>query len=187
MRQWIAIWGMVGAIGGCWGCSGTDAGEAGAGSGAKGIRIGVYDSRSIAVAFAGSAKHEALIAEAAKALEDAKAQGDPDMIAYRDRRVWELRYQLHRQGFGTAPVGDILALYPEAVEALMDRHRLVALVSKWDEAGLGRYRGAEQVDITEELLEAPGPSERQRRYALEIRQHKPLSAAQVEEMIRQGH
>ncbi|MCE5229532.1 hypothetical protein LLG95_08050 [bacterium] len=152
-------------------------------------RIGVYDSRSVAVAFAGSAKHEARTASELTALKQAKASGDQVKIAEADKRVWDSRKRLHRQGFGTAPVNDILELYPDEVRALKARRGIDALVSKWDAKALAQYAGAEQLDVTDEMIEIPQPREKQRRSAQEIRKSKPLSEAQVERVIKQetGH
>lgn len=120
-------------------------------------RIGVYDSRSVAVAFAGSERHEQQIrplsAEALKAAQ-------------------ELR---HLQAFGTEPVEDILELYPEDIEALKRERQLDALVSQWDKKGLAMYNGAARVDVTEALVEIPGPNDRQRQSALDVRKHPPVS------------
>ena len=148
-------------------------------------RIGVYDSRCVAVAFAGNPEHEARTAEELAALEAAKAEGDPETIAAADDRVWESRKRLHRQGFGTAAVDDIFAFYPDQLESLEQAHDLTALVSQWDKKTIKSYRDAQRVDITEDLIDMLGPNDRQRRSALSIRKHKPLTPAQVEKMIQQ--
>ena len=123
----------------------------------EGIRIGAYDSRCVAVAFAGSEKHEASL----RGL---------DAAAMREKQAL-----MHEQGFSTAPVDDILALYPDEVAALKSKHKLDALVSKWDKPSLAQYAGAAQIDVTDELIEIPKPNDRQRKSAQEIKEHKPIS------------
>ncbi len=148
-------------------------------------RIGVYDSRCVAVAFAGNPEHEARTAQEMAALEAAKQQGDPDSIAAADKIVWDSRKRLHHQGFGTAPVDDIFAFYPEQLEAIKQKHNLVTLVSQWDKQTLKTYRNTEQIDITVDLIDMLNPNARQRRSALSIRDHKPLTDKQVEKVIEQ--
>jgi len=79
------------------------------------------------------------------------------------------------QAFGTEPVGDILAEYPEEVEALKRQYQLDALVSQWDKGGLATYSGAARVDVTEALVDIPRPNDRQRQSALDIRKRQPAS------------
>jgi hypothetical protein len=127
----------------------------------EGKRIGVYDSRCVAVAYAGSEKHEASL----RGL---------DAAAMREKQAL-----MHEQGFSTAPVDDILALYPDEVAALKAKHNLDALVSKWDKPGLAQYTGANQIDVTDELIEVSKPNDGQRKSAQEIKKIKPISREQA--------
>ncbi len=142
-------------------------------------RIGVYDSRAVACAFAGSKKHETIIAGWKKEFEAAEAAKDTKTMQEIKARARAAQAKMHRQGFGTAPVEDILALYPEEVEKLKRDHRLAALVSKWDSVTLGKYPKAKRIDVTDEMIEIPGPGERQRKVAREIQTKKPVAAWKI--------
>ena len=183
----IGIGCLIGAMAGCAGeGDNSSANAASTGTGiATGERIGVYDSRSVAIAFAGSEKHEARTKAELAALKKAKEQGDKATIQQADEVVWESRRRLHRQGFGTAPVEDILALYPQAVKALKERRQLSALVSRWDKQARKRHAGAKQIDVTAELIELPGPTDRQRKSATAIQKIKPLTDAQLQRVLKQ--
>jgi hypothetical protein len=148
-------------------------------------RIGIYDSRSVAVAFAGNDEHEARTAAELTALETAKASGDPLAIREAEDRVWESRIRLHRQAFGTMSVSDILDLYPDAVTSLKDDLKLSALISRWDKQCLAAYDGAEQIDVTEHLIDMLKPNDRQRQSAIGIQKHKPLTETALDKMIEQ--
>ncbi len=150
--------------------------------------IGVYDSRSVAIAFCGNPEHEANNAAELASLAKAKTAGDKAEIKRADAAVWESRKQMHRQGFGTAAVDDILVLYPNGTEALKKKHNLSALVSKWDKQTLKSYAGAKQIDVTEELVDILKPNARQRKSALQIQEHKPITNFQLEILFKQhGH
>ena len=150
--------------------------EAGA---ATGPRIGVYDSRSIAVAFAGSPRHEEQLAPAIAAMNEAKAAGDDAAIAKAGQALREGQDQMHRQGFGTAPVDEILSLYTVEIDALKAQYGLIALVSQWDDETLRAYTDVEQFDMTNELIDVIGPNDRQRSSAQSVREHKPLTEAEL--------
>lgn len=151
-------------------------------------RIGVYDSRSVAAAYCGTPRHEAEIKRLDDALKKAKASADSARIQQADAAVWEARKRLHRQGFGTHPVDDILEQIPEELVRLKKETSVTALISKWDEVKLAEHPEAQKVDVTETLIGAFHPNERQRRYAIEIQKQAPVPAVLLELMIkREGH
>lgn len=141
--------------------------------------IGVYDSRSVAVAFAGSAKFNAQVAPIAREISAARKRGDKAKTAANEQKMRDLQAQLHRQAFGTEPVTAILALYPAQVKLLMATQGLTALVSQWNEPELKRHAAARRVDVTEDLINLFEPSGHQRRSALAIRKSKPLGPEQL--------
>jgi len=145
-------------------------------------RIGVYDSRSVAVAYAGSAVHNksmsALIAEH----EKAKAAGDHKRVAELEAEAASRQQLMHKQGFSTAPVDNILELIQDSLPAIKKKAGVVALVSKWDKDTLAKHPAAELVDVTVALVDALNTSERQRRSAVEIQKHDPIPLEQAEKI-----
>jgi hypothetical protein len=136
-------------------------------------RIGVYDSRAIAVAYAGSAgqvkKKKALTAQ----LKQARDTGDTNRVLWLEAegRAWQST--LNRQGFGTAPVDDLLAEIAGDLPAIRDAAGVTRIISKWDKAELARHPRAEWIDVTMELVDAFQPSATQRRRAQEIQMTRP--------------
>ncbi len=147
-------------------------------------RVGVYDSRAVAVAYCGTPRHEAEIRRLDEALATAKRSGDAAQIKKADRAVWEARKRMHRQGFSTHPVDDILKQIPEEVKRVQKDAKVTALVSKWDEKKLAEHKKAEKVDVTERLIDALKPGDRQRRMALDIVKAKPVPPKQYEEILK---
>ncbi len=167
----------------CAGCESPSPSESASGPDHR-MTIGVYDSRSVAVAYGGSELHEAQTARLQAMLGRAREAGDERAIKDCDERVWDARKHLHRQAFGTESVDDLLALVPSEVERITRASGVDLLVSCWDEEKLASYEGAARVDVTEQLIEAFDPSERQRGRALAMREHDPLSAEALERMFR---
>lgn len=165
---------------GCFGCEPVTSG------GAAKETIGIYDSRAIAVAYAGSELHEAQLGKLKGDYDAAKAAGDEARVAALEKQAQEAQRQMHLQGFGTAPVDGLL----EQVQGELDRIKaeagVVALVSKWDEAGLAAHRDAARVDVTDALIDAFHPSERQRKMAIDIQRQTPVPMDELEKHIEKG-
>ena len=80
---------------------------------------------------------------------------------------------MKRQGFGTAPVDDILAEIASDLPKIQDAAGVTRLVSKWNKAELDRYPKAARIDVTMRLVDAFQPNETQRKRAVEIQKTKP--------------
>lgn len=87
---------------------------------------------------------------------------------------------MHIQGFSTAPVDNILDHIKDRLSAIKEKAGVTALVSKWDKAGLAKYKDAELVDVTMALVDAFNPSDRQRKSASEIQKNDPIPLEQAE-------
>jgi hypothetical protein len=142
---------------------------------AEGVRrIGVYDSRAVAVAWVGSPTFNATMKPLYDEAATAKAAGDAERLKEINAKGEARQRQLHMQGFSTAPVDDILAHLGERLPAIRQTAGVATLVSKWDKAALARYEGAERVDVTMALVDALEPNARQRQCAVSVQQHKPV-------------
>ncbi len=137
-------------------------------------RIGVYDSRAVAVAWAGSPSFKAFMAPLMEEMAAARAAGDGKRVKELEAEAETRQRRLHMQGFSTAPVDDILDCLRERLPGLRQQAGVEPFVSKWDTAALARYPGAEQVDVTMALVDALQPTEKQRRAAVEIQGRKPI-------------
>jgi hypothetical protein len=153
----------------------TDAGAAGA-SGGKKIRIGVYDTRAIAIAWAASEYNP--VKEKWAALEAAKKAGDQQKV--KELEAWGPAHQrlLHFQGFGRVPVGDLLLPVRNEVARLAKEKGLAAIAMECDYTA----PNAEAVDVTEALVELYKPSDRTRQVVRSMQNVKPLGLLEVADM-----
>lgn len=136
-------------------------------------RIGIYDSRAVAVAYTGSSFQKAKLNELVSEQKKAKAAGDKKAIARieTEGRTWQA--QLHKQGFSTAPVDDLLTHISNELPKIQADAGVTHLISKWNKPELQKHAGAEKIDVTMKLVDAFHPNERQRNYAIEIQKRKP--------------
>lgn len=136
-------------------------------------RIGVYDSRAVAIAFAGSSFQQQRMNSLKEAHLRAKESGASGEMARLVAEVKKQQADLHLQGFSTAPVDDLLAYIASELPKLEAEARVTKLVSKWNASELKKYANAEQVDVTMKLVDAFQPSDQQRKYAIEIQKREP--------------
>ena len=143
-----------------------------------GVRVGVYDSRAIAIAFVGSPAYKATrgkkATEMRAAYDTAKAEGDKNRVA--ELEAWGNSQQalLHKQAFSTAPVDDMLEHIKDQLPGIAKASGVGPIVSKWDKETLAEYKTAELADITMALVDAFQPTERQRKSATDVQKRAPI-------------
>lgn len=141
------------------------------------LRIGVYDSRAIAVAWGNSA-------EFSKSLDAARADYKKAQAAKDDKRAKEIGNQmkaqqrrLHEQGFSTGSVANIMAKIKDSLPAVAKKAGVEVIVSKWEV----NYQspGIKVVDVTDDLMALFHPSARGLKWAKDIQTHPPVPIEQI--------
>jgi len=129
-------------------------GEAAAPPSAGKVRLGTYDSRAIAVAYA----HSRFCTEPKTLMEDlkkAEAAGDTKKLEELKKRGPKLQDHLHRQGFGREPVDDILVHIKDSFPDVCKEAGVDAIVSGVVHA----IPAVKTVDVTNRLVKRFEPSE----------------------------
>lgn len=141
------------------------------------LRVGVYDSRAVAVAYA----HSSLFADTLKAqkkeLEEAEAKGDQSKIRELRARGRALQQELHLQGFGTAPVHEYLDTIKDKLPEIARQGDVDVIVSKWAIDYV--VPEAAMTDITDRLIEPFGPDQRVRNIIRDLENKAPLSKEEI--------
>jgi hypothetical protein len=137
------------------------------------VRIGTYDSRAIAIAYAPSRFNPTR--EKKAAYEKAKTAGDREKM--KDLESWgeQFQRQLHFQGFGRVPVDDLLAPVKDQMAKLARDRQLAAICMSCDFVG----GDVEIVDITDDLVKLYDPSEKTLEHVQGIRKVKPAFLTQI--------
>jgi len=151
------------------------------------VRVGIYDSRAIAVAFVWSDWHRKSLVPKMAEMEKAKATGDTKKI--RELNAWGNAQQArcHRQGFSTAPVDDILEYIKDTLPQIAKDANVIALVSKWDKKTLRRYKSAELIDVTDLMVAPFNPKEKQLKTIEHLKKIKPIPLWKLELMMKFGN
>lgn len=103
----------------------------------------------------------------------ARATGDTKTVARLEKEGQAWQAKLNRQGFGTAPVDDLLAHIASEIPLIQKSAGVTTLISKWNTAEPDRHPHAVQVNVTMRLVDAFQPNETQRKRAIEIQKMKP--------------
>jgi hypothetical protein len=133
------------------------------------VRVGTYDSRAIAVAYAASKFNP--VAEKMKEHERAKKAGDAAKVAELEKWGQSHQRMLHFQGFGRVPVKELLEHVKDGVAKVAADRGLSIITADCDYAAAD----VEVVDVTDDLVELFNPSDRTREMARKVRDVEPIA------------
>lgn len=142
------------------------------------LRVGTFDSRAVVVAFAASKQFDRQLKAMQAKLEKAKKDGDQKEVDRLKADGSARQKQFHRQGFGAAPVDDILDNIKDQLPEIAKRAGVDVIVSKW--AVNYSAPGAQMVDVTDLMVEPFEPGERTKRIIQDLRGKAPLPAEGIE-------
>lgn len=139
------------------------------------LRVGVYDSRAIAVAYAASKYNP--VGSKMKEYKQVKAAGDTKHV--KELEAWGKRSQrqLHRQGFGRVPVCDLLEDVKDKMPEMARKAGVAMITRQCDYSS----SDVEVVDVTKELVSLFDPSEKTLRTVEVLKKHKPIDLDVIEQ------
>jgi hypothetical protein len=172
---------MVVLFAGCWLFASDKAGEK---PPKKLLRVGVFDSRAVAIAFGGLEQfHKELEAKKAE-LNKAKEQGDANKVKELEKWGNEHQARLHKQGFGTAPVHDLLEYIKDDMPKIAKQAGVDVIVSKWEIAY--QEPSVEMVDITDLIVKPFNPGEKQLKWIEQMKDIKPTPEDELDRLEKEG-
>lgn len=142
------------------------------------LRVGVYDSRAVALAYGRSYIIKADLRTAETEMAIAEAEGDEAKKKEIGDRMVALQKQLHEQVFSTGSIDNILKKIDSRIKKYAFDKGLDVIVNKWDTTFVAE--GAEMVDITMDLVEMFKPDDTTREQALDIQTRKPVPMDQLD-------
>ena len=146
------------------------------------LRVGVYDSRAVVIAYAPSkyneAKYQAMKAE----LDKAEAAGDAEKAKAIKEEGKRGQERMHLQGFGSAPVHNLLEPVKDKLPKLAADCGVDVIVSKWEFDYLASDAAVK--DITDELVALYEPNDKALNW---IRQMKDIAPRPEKEILEHEH
>ncbi len=142
------------------------------------LRLGVFDSRAIAVAFARSEIHAQWMKELLARKEAAEKRGNEKEVAAVEAEGARHQRRFHLQGFSVAPIDDILVHIEKALPSIAEKAGVDAIVNRWN---VVHHRpGVELVDVTEAMIAPFHPDEQTLAIVRDMKDKKPLDFEQAE-------
>jgi hypothetical protein len=136
------------------------------------LRVGTYDSRAIAVAYARSDAFRQWYGKLAAERDKAKAAGD-------ERRVKELEAEgnaqqerFHQQGFGIASVVGLMESIRQEIPGVAKEAGVLLIVSKWEV--MYRDPSVEYVDVTMPLVRKFGADSKVLKMVEQLMKQEPV-------------
>jgi len=140
--------------------------------GKKPLRIGVFDSRAVALAYGNSDEFQRTVQGVRGDYNNAKAaNNDARAKELANEGQW-LQVRLHQQVFSTGPVAGILAKVADQLPAVAAQAGVALIVSKWEVPFRGP--GVELVDVTLPIVRLFSPSSKVMQWIEEMKTRDPV-------------
>jgi CDP-glycerol glycerophosphotransferase (TagB/SpsB family) len=148
-------------------------------------KVGVYDSRVVAYAHFWQEAQQRQLKALYEAAKEAETSGDTNRASQLKASLRAGQERIHLQVFSTAPIDNVLEDMKDRVEVVKTKADVACLVSKWDEDSLKAHATAQQVNVTDLLLEGFTLSEKQQRIAKSFKSQPPLPLEQAKQMLKE--
>ena len=148
------------------------------------LRVGTFDSRAVAVAYFNSEMRRQQARQMMEEYKKAKTANDQQKIKELEAKRRANETQIHRQGFSTASVANILAEIKDQMPGIAKEAGVDVIVSKWEIAY--QSDSAEFVDVTGLLIKPFQPDKKVLGWINDLQKRKPIALQDLEKELT-GH
>ncbi|MHC5063683.1 MAG: hypothetical protein ACYTG5_06890 [Planctomycetota bacterium] len=145
---------------------------------AEGLRIGVFNTRAVALAYGRSSRPDCMIAQADKiraAHKAAEEAGDEDKAKELAAQAVARQEKIHTQVFSDAPIPEILQLIEDEMADVAKAAGVDLIVGQV----LHKAKGVELIDITWHMCTPFEPDEKTRKGIEELLKTKPVPLSEL--------
>jgi hypothetical protein len=139
---------------------------------AQPVRIGVFDSRAVALAYGRSEAFLQSVKAMRAELDKAKAAGDQKRIAELEKEGPWIQVRMHQQVFSTATVSGILAQVKDRLPEVASQAGVAVIVSKWEVQFASP--SVETVDVTPQLVSLFHPNAQALKFIGQMKDQPPV-------------
>jgi hypothetical protein len=143
------------------------------------VRVGTFDSRLVATAYVRSEAFQKRLAKLHADLKEAKTSGDEKRIRQLEAKGPALQTLIHKQGFSTWPVHDILRTIKDEIPGIAKQANVDVVVSKWDV--VFQRKDVKFVDVTDLMVAPFHPTEETRKILEDLANKDPVPLEQLRE------
>jgi len=136
------------------------------------LRVGTFDSRLVAIAYARSEMFQRRVAKLHADHKEAKAAGNEKRVKQLETAGPALQELIEKQSYSTWPVDDILQTIKGKMPEIAKQANVDVVVSKWNV--VFQRKGVDLVDVTDLMVKPFNPTEETRKILDSIRKKEPL-------------
>ena len=145
-------------------------------SGSK-VRVGTFDSRALAMAYFATEAFNRQLSGLRAEHEEAKAAEDEKRVKESFAELRALGELMHKQGFSTWPVDNILETIKEKIPVIAKQGNVDVIICKWDIV----YHGSEVefVDVTDLMVQPFNPDKETLKTIKDVQKHDPVPLDEI--------
>jgi hypothetical protein len=143
----------------------------------KKFRIGTFDSRCVAIAYAKSDFLKNKDSDLRKEQAKAKAEGNETRVNELDKIGQHLQFILEQQVFSTGSVNNIIEKIKDKIPAIAEKNNVKLILSKWEL--FYHDESLEIVDITDQIVNLFNLDEQSRNSVEGIKKMEPIPMEQI--------
>lgn len=136
------------------------------------VRVGTFDSRLVAIAYARSEIFQRRVAKLYADAKEAKVAGNEKRVKQLETAGPALQELIEKQSYSTWPVDDILETIKGEIPEIARQAKVDVLVSKWNV--VFQRNGVELVDVTDLMIKPFNVTEETQKILDSMRRKQPL-------------
>ena len=141
------------------------------------LRIGTFDSRCVAVAYAKSDDFKKEIDSMKIEHKKAKEEGNVQLAEKLEQLGQTRQYIMHQQGFSNGSIINILAKLKDKFPAMAEENNVHMILSKWEI--MFADESLELVDITDQLVDYFNPNEETKKVLEQVKLIDPVPIEEI--------
>ena len=141
------------------------------------VRIGAFDSRAVAIAYYRSAKFQSVLGKMRAEQSKARAAGDSATVQRLEIEGRQLQDRINRQGFGNAPIGEVIKQVENELPKVSERVGVDVIVSRWDV--VFEKSDITFVDVTDQLAQLYKPDKKTLEVIAKVRTSRPVPVGEL--------
>jgi len=136
------------------------------------IKIGIYDSRSVAIAYSNSDSFQKDIGNLMTEYKKAKEENNTKQISELEKEGQFQQQLLHEQTFSVGTVSNIIEKIKDKLQEIAKSAGVSLIISKWEVSYKDSY--PEYVDVTQQIVDLFNPSKQTLKWIKDLQLQTPI-------------
>jgi len=136
------------------------------------VKIGIYDSRAVAIAYSNSDSFQKDIGNLMTQYKKAKEENNTKLVEALEKEGQFQQQLLHEQTFSVGTVSNIIDKIKDKLQEIAKNTGVSLIISKWEVA----YKdpSLEYIDVTSQIVDLFSPSKQTLKWIKDLQQQTPI-------------